>query len=357
MAGPYGGDEGNRSGDDTGPDPGPDTGPDTVDDTGPDTGPDTVDDTGPDPGPNTGFDDLAHGEHHEHDHPMVGGTIKPGSLVLVATPIGNLADLSPRALSVLRYVDAIACEDTRHTRKLLSAHSINGKRLLAVHEHNEADAAEGLIKLLGSGAIVALVTDAGTPGISDPGERVVAIVATAGFSVICIPGPVAFIAALVVSGLPTARFVFDGFLPRSGPERAEAINEISISTRTTVLYESPNRIVKTLLDLLQACGGDRPVSVSRELTKRFEETWRGALGAAVTHFQAVEPRGEFVIVVGPPSGGGRGEASDEDINIALRNALATGLRTSEAVDAVVATTGAQKKRVYALALILVKSKA
>ena len=187
-----------------------------------------------------------------------------GELILVATPIGNLGDLSPRAVEALQTADAIACEDTRHTRKLLSAHSITGKRLLAVHEHNEEAAADGIVSLLMRGETVALVTDAGTPGISDPGTRVVQAAVKAGLAVSCVPGPAAFVCALVVSGLPTERFVFDGFLPKKGTERRARIAALATETRTAILYESPHRIVDPLAELALELGARRQVSVSRE---------------------------------------------------------------------------------------------
>jgi 16S rRNA (cytidine1402-2'-O)-methyltransferase len=282
----------------------------------------------------------------------IGGAIAPGTLALVATPIGNLSDLSPRAVHVLRTADAIACEDTRHTRKLLSAHSITGKRLLAVHEHNEEAASDGLVALLLKGAVIALVTDAGTPGISDPGERVVARVAKAGCSVICIPGPAAFVAALVVSGLSSERFVFEGFLPRTGAERSERLRELAGRTITTVLYEAPARIVKTMRELSAACGANRQVSVSRELTKRFETTWRGSAADAIVRFESEgeTPRGEFVIVVGPNDDSQVVEHTDASLQELIAKAIADGLRVSEAVSFVVATTGVGKKRIYELAV-------
>ncbi len=279
-----------------------------------------------------------------------GGNIAPGTLVLVATPIGNLADLSPRAASVLRMADAIACEDTRHTRKLLSAQKISGKRLLAVHEHNELDAAQGLLRLLEQGQVIALVTDAGTPGVSDPGSRVVAAVVDAGREVVSVPGPAAFVSALIVSGLPTERFIFDGFLPRSGAARTAALAEIAASSRTTIVYEAPGRVLKSLEDLREACGPQRRASVSRELTKRFEQTKRGTLDYLCTYFGERDPRGEFVIVIGPTDSEHAVEVTDETLRALVAEHIASGLRRSEAVTAVATQTGQPKKRVYNLAL-------
>ena len=276
-----------------------------------------------------------------------------GELILVATPIGNLGDCSPRAIAALRDSDAIACEDTRHTRKLLSALSIVGKRLLAVHEHNESAAAEGLIRLLQRGQRVALVTDAGTPAISDPGQRVVAAVSAAGFRVTCVPGASAVIVALAISGLPTDRFVFEGFVPRSGRERKERLAVLATESRTTVFYESPQRIRKTLADLAAIAGPERSVSVSRELTKKFETTWRGTLGGAVEHFASEEPRGEFVVVLGGAvATGGRSLVESVDpsaIRARIDTLRAQGMRTRDAVDAVTDETGMARRQIYAIA--------
>jgi 16S rRNA (cytidine1402-2'-O)-methyltransferase len=269
-----------------------------------------------------------------------------GCLILVATPIGNLSDLSPRAEQELRDADVIACEDTRHTRKLLSARRIEGKRLLAVHDHNEHAAAAGLVSLIQSGQRVALVTDAGTPGISDPGQRVVAAVAEAGYDIIAIPGPAALIVALVVSGLPTDRFVFEGFLPAKGAERKARLGEIGAERRTTILYEAPHRIVGLLTDLLAVCGPDRKVSVSRELSKKFESTWRGTLADAGAQFP--DPRGEFVVVL---AGAQPVEVSVDDdmIRVALAAARASGLSNRDAIQAVSDSMHVIRKHVYDLA--------
>ncbi len=278
----------------------------------------------------------------------------PGELILVATPIGNLGDLSPRAVEVLRRADAIACEDTRHTRKLLSAAAIDGKRMLAVHEHNEHNAANGIVELLARGQCVALVTDAGMPAISDPGERVVAAVVAAGFAVTCVPGPSAALTALAISGLPTARFVFEGFLPVKGSERQDRLGAVAAAAETVILFEAPHRLIRTLADLVGCCGPDRKISVSRELTKRFEETRRGSLGEvlhALLAEGAAEPRGEYVIVL---AGRGAAEGSLPVDDAAIRAMLAVererGARTKEAVDAIASATGLPRRHVYALAV-------
>lgn len=277
-----------------------------------------------------------------------------GKLILVATPIGNLGDFSPRAAEALRTADAIACEDTRQTRKLLSAQSITGKRLLAVHEHNENEAAKGLVALAehGEGQTIALVSDAGMPAISDPGAVVVRAFVEANLPIECVPGPSAFIVALAVSGLPCDRFVFEGFLPAKGPGRRKTLEDLAREPRTSVLYEAPHRLSRTIKDLAEAMGPDRRISISRELTKRFEETWRGTLGEAGNHVDAVEPRGEYVVVL---SGFDRESQPAEAVDDAALNSRLdahrqAGMRTRDAVDAVAAEFAAPRKRVYALAI-------
>ena len=270
-------------------------------------------------------------------------------LVLVATPIGNLGDLSPRAADALRSADAIACEDTRHTRKLLAAAGIDAKRLLAVHEHNELAAGPGIVALIERGQQVALVTDAGMPAISDPGERIVAAVVAAGLPVTCVPGPSAFVVALAISGLPTERFVFEGFLPRSGADRTARLAEVATERRTVVLYEAPHRMVRTLTDLALVCGESRRCSVSRELTKRFEETRRGTLAELVNALGATEPRGEHVIVIDGADPAAAPPLDDHAVLELVEQHRRNGMRTREAVDAVAGTTGLPRRRVYAIA--------
>jgi 16S rRNA (cytidine1402-2'-O)-methyltransferase len=283
----------------------------------------------------------------------------PGRIVLVGTPIGNLGDLSPRAVRALADADVIACEDTRVSRKLLTHAGITGKRLVAVHAHNEASAADSLVAEAAAGAVIAIVSDAGMPGISDPGARLVAAAAAAGVTVEVVPGPSSVLAALVVSGLPTDRFSFDGFLPRKGGEKAARLAAIATEPRTVVLFESPHRMRATLGSLLSSCGAARPVAVARELTKMHEEVWRGSLGQAVAWIESVEPRGEYVIVVAPapaPDPADRAAAlDDEAITSALRLRLAEGDDRKAAVVAVTATLGVPRRRVYDVAVALRKS--
>jgi len=271
-----------------------------------------------------------------------------GRLVLVATPLGNMADLSPRAVSVLTSADAIACEDTRTTRRLLQLAGIPAPPLLAVHEHNEASMVGPLLDRLTRGETVALVTDAGLPAISDPGHRVVRAVADAGFAVSVVPGPSAAVAAVAVSGMPADRFVFEGFLPRKGAERARRLAAVASEPRTVVLYEAPHRVRSTLADLCAAAGADRRVVVARELTKLHEEVWRGTLGEAAA--RPDEPRGEYVLVLSgapPPE-----PAAEELIESSLLDELARGAPRRDAVATVAAALGVPKRRVYDAAVRL-----
>ncbi len=269
---------------------------------------------------------------------------------MVATPIGNLGDLSPRAAEALAGADVVACEDTRHTRKLLTHAGITGRPLLAVHDQNEGERVPRVLGLLGQGRQVALVSDAGMPAVSDPGRLLVAEVIAAGHDVVVIPGPSAGVAALVASGLPTARWVFEGFLPRTGAERARRVAEVAGERRTIVLYEAPHRVRRTVEDLAAACGPGRRVALARELTKRHEEVWRGSLGEAAAHLAASEPRGEFVIVLdGAPEAL---PAGDEEIEAALTARLEDGESRRRAVDAVAAELALPRRRVYDIALRL-----
>ena len=268
--------------------------------------------------------------------------------MLVATPIGNLADLSPRAARELAEADTLACEDTRRTRALLSHLGVAaGGRLLSVHDRNEAARTAEVLARLGSGQRVALVTDAGTPALSDPGQRLVAAAAAAGHAVTIVPGPSAALAALVVSGLPTDRFCFEGFLPRKGRARAERLEALAREPRTSVLFESPRRLAETVGDLAARLGDARPLVIARELTKQFEEVWRGTLAEAVEHVEATAARGEHVLVLaGAPPEEAPGE---EELEASLRRLLGQGLDRRSAVAAVAASSGVPRRRVYDLA--------
>jgi 16S rRNA (cytidine1402-2'-O)-methyltransferase len=274
-----------------------------------------------------------------------------GQLVVVATPIGNLGDVSARAVDVLTRADHVCCEDTRRTRALLSALGVSaGARLVAVHQHNERARAAQVAGWVAAGRTVALVSDAGTPAVSDPGALVVAAVIERGLTVSAVPGPSAVLAALVVSGLPTDRFCVEGFLPRKGTDRRRRLDLVAAERRTTVLLEAPNRLAATLADLVAACGEGRPVVVARELTKRHEEVWRGSLGAALVEFAAREVRGEVVVVLG--GGSAPPPPADDELRRALGELLGAGDGVRRAADEVASATGVSRRRTYALAVEL-----
>ena len=217
-----------------------------------------------------------------------------GTLYLVATPIGNLKDVSARAVETLKSVDVIACEDTRQTGKLLAHYGIS-KPMVSLHDHNERQRTPQLIEQLKSGQSIALVSDGGTPLVSDPGWLLVRKAIDAGIAVSWIPGPTALIGGLVLSGLPTERFVFEGFLPAKSGQRRKRLEALKDEARTVVLYESPHRVVKTLTEIRDVLG-DIQIACARELTKMFEEVRRGSVSEVLAHFQQKAPKGEFVIV-------------------------------------------------------------
>ena len=270
-----------------------------------------------------------------------------GSLVLVATPIGNLGDLSPRAVVELGRADAIACEDTRRTGRLLAHAGVSAPKLLTVNDHTEVGAVGDILARLDRGERVAVVTDAGMPGISDPGERLVAAAAEAGHTIEVVPGPSAAVTGLVVSGLAAGRFVFEGFLPRKGSGRSERLVELAGERRTIVLYEAPHRLARTLTDLTAALGAERSVVLARELTKLHEEVWRGSLGDAVARCVDVEPRGEYVVVVaGAPA---PVAATDDELAAAVAAEIGAGRTTRDAVALVSGRYDVSRRRVYDLA--------
>jgi 16S rRNA (cytidine1402-2'-O)-methyltransferase len=275
------------------------------------------------------------------------GDRNDGVLVLVGTPIGNLGDLTPRAAEALRSADAICCEDTRRTGRLLLHAGVERPRLVVVNDHTEAREVPGVVARLRRGERVAVVSDAGMPGISDPGERLVRAAVAAGHAVEVVPGPSAALAALVTSGLPAGRFVFEGFLPRKGSGRTERLGAVASEPRTVVLYEAPHRLARTVADLVEACGPDRRVAVARELTKLHEEVWRGPLGDALAWARAAAPKGEIVLVLeGAPA---PGPPDDGAVVDALRDELAAGATARDAARAVAARLGVPRRRVYDLA--------
>jgi 16S rRNA (cytidine1402-2'-O)-methyltransferase len=271
-------------------------------------------------------------------------------LVLVATPIGNLGDLSPRAIEALATSDAICCEDTRRTGRLLQHAGIERRPLIVVNDHTEVGAIAGVLDRLAGGERVAVVTDAGMPGISDPGERLVRAAVDAGHVVEVVPGPSAAVTALVASGLPTGRYAFEGFLPRKGSGRAARLAEVASDRRTTVLYEAPHRLARTLADLAAACGDERLVAMARELTKLHEEVWRGSLGGAVEWVAQREPRGEVVLVLGgAPAPDEPGAAA---VDAAVQARLEHGDSPRDAASAVAAALGVPKRQAYDAAVRL-----
>ena len=268
----------------------------------------------------------------------------PGRLTLVGTPIGNLGDLSPRALDALRECDFIAAEDTRVTLKLLNHFGVS-KPMVSYFEHNKRERGEAICARLCAGENGVLVTDAGMPAISDPGQDLVALCAERGIAVGVVPGPTAMATALAVAGLPTGRFTFEGFLSVDKRSRREHLGSLRDEPRTMVFYEAPHKLAATLRDLLAALG-DRPAALVREMTKVHEEVIRTTLSAAAERFAAETPRGEFVLVIG---GAPKTDAPAPDPDAALaaaRGYVAEGMSTSEAARRAAAESGMKKSEIY-----------
>ncbi len=286
-------------------------------------------------------------------------TVEPtaGVLYVVATPIGNLEDLSPRAARVLREVEVIAAEDTRSAAVLLERADGGGpvnpaRRVRSLFEGNEAERAADLVAVLTSGRSVAVISEAGTPGVSDPGLRMVRAAIAAGVEVVPVPGPSAVLAALVGSGLPTDSFLFVGFLPREPGARAEAVGRLRDQTATRIFYEAPDRVAATLATMAEALGDDRPACLSRELTKRFEEHVRGEVAALRDRFAAAAPRGECTIVVGGAAPGVTRAAIDVEAEV--KRLLADGLGPKDVAQRLVVKTGRPRRELYQLALALAR---
>ena len=276
--------------------------------------------------------------------------VRPGHLYVVATPIGNLGDLSPRALKVLDGVDLVAAEDTRVTGALLAHFGVR-KKMLSLHEHNEADAARDVLDQLRKDRSVALVSDAGTPLVSDPGFSLVREARAIGIPVVAVPGPSALLAALSVAGLPTDRFVFEGFLPAREEARRHRLQELAAETRTVILYESTHRIVDTVQALARLLGPERRVCLARELTKLYEESHTAAARDLPAWLRADEnrARGEFVLVIeGAPEAA---DASSFDAQTLLR-ALLSELPAARAAKVAATLTGRPKRELYEMALQL-----
>ena len=277
--------------------------------------------------------------------------IKGGMLYLVATPIGNLADLSERAVKVLSEVDFIAAEDTRNSRRLLSALGIS-KPMLSYHDHNRRERGDEIALRLKGGESCALITDAGTPGISDPGEDMVALCAEEDIPVTLIPGPCAAVNALVLSGLPTGKFVFEGFLPAKVGERKSALRELAAEKRTVIFHEAPHKLRSTLADMCEILGAGRRIALCRELTKLNEEIIRTTLGGAVALYEEKEPRGEYVLVVEGASEEESGDAFWEKMTERehVDYYIVRGMTKNEAIKAAAHDRGVHKSEIYRLVL-------
>ena len=273
--------------------------------------------------------------------------VEAGTLYLVATPIGNLADLSERAIKVLSEVDFIAAEDTRNSMRLLSHLGIS-KPMVSYFEHNKRERGEQIADRLASGESCALITDAGTPAISDPGEDMVALCAARGIRVSSIPGPVASITALTLSGLPTGRFTFEGFLSVNKAERRERLTELTTERRTMLFHEAPHKLRATLSDLCAAFGADRRIAICRELTKLNEEILRTTLADAVAYHETHEPRGEYVLVVEGASESTAPKAfwDGMDIPSHVNHYISEGLSKMDAIKKVAKDRGLPKNEVY-----------
>ena len=270
-----------------------------------------------------------------------------GCLYLVGTPIGHLGDLSPRAKAVLAEVTVIACEDTRHSGQLLASLGAQGRRL-SFHQHNTRSRLPQLLELLKQPLSLALISDAGLPGISDPGEALAAAARADGHEVICIPGPCAATTALVSSGLPSGRFCFEGFLPTKGRDRQQRLADIARESRTTVLYEAPHRLLALLDELATHCGDDRPLQVARELTKRYEQQIGPTVGAAREHFRVHPPQGECTLVVGGAPSQPTTQPTEAELLRRLEQHMEAGASASDAARELAEQTGTSRRELYAL---------
>ncbi len=271
--------------------------------------------------------------------------VRGGMLYLVATPIGNLADLSDRAVKVLSEVDLIAAEDTRNSAKLLNILGIK-KPMVSYHDHNRRERGEELADRLASGESIALITDAGMPGISDPGEDMVALCAERRIPVTVIPGPCAGICALVLSGLPTGKFVFEGFLPPKPTDRRTRLRELASETRTVILHEAPHKLRAALDDMAEVLGPGRRIALCRELTKLNEEILRTTLGEAVKHYAENEPRGEFVLVLDGAEKSDKPFWSELDERAHVDHYMSLGMSKNDAIKAAARDRGVPKNEVY-----------
>ncbi|NJR37859.1 MAG: 16S rRNA (cytidine(1402)-2'-O)-methyltransferase [Leptolyngbyaceae cyanobacterium CSU_1_4] len=276
--------------------------------------------------------------------------VQQGVLYVVATPIGNLEDMTFRAIAILQGVDVIAAEDTRHTGKLLHHFQITTPQL-SYHDHNRLSRLPDVLQRLQDGQKIALVTDAGMPGISDPGYELVKACAEAGVVVVPIPGACAVVAALSAAGLPTDRFVFEGFLPMKAQERRDRLEAIQSEARTLVFYEAPHRVRTTLQDLAAALGAERSIVLGRELTKLHEQFWRGTLAEAIAYYQTREPQGEYTFVV---AGATLAQPllSEGDLKTELKAIMNQGVSRSQASRQLAQQTSFSRRQIYQLALTI-----
>jgi 16S rRNA (cytidine1402-2'-O)-methyltransferase len=277
-------------------------------------------------------------------------SLRQGVLYIVATPIGNLDDMTFRAIATLKQVSVIAAEDTRHTAKLLNHFEISTPQV-SYHDHNRLSRIPELIRRIHQGQTIALVSDAGMPGVSDPGYELVQACIEANITVVPIPGATAAITALSASGLPTDRFVFEGFLPTKGKERRDRLESLKAEVRTLIFYEAPHRLVQTLNDLSHCFGGDRPMVLGRELTKRYEEFWRGTVAGAIAHYDTQNPMGEYTLIVAGavPQ---QLELTDDALRNELTHLLSQGWSRSHASRELAQQTALPRRRIYQLALTI-----
>ncbi|MDB9539703.1 16S rRNA (cytidine(1402)-2'-O)-methyltransferase [Anabaenopsis arnoldii] len=275
---------------------------------------------------------------------------KPGTLYIVATPIGNLEDMTFRAVRILQTVNLIAAEDTRHTGKLLQHFQIKTPQI-SYHEHNRQSRIPELLEYMANGQAIALVSDAGMPGISDPGYELVIACIDAGITVVPIPGASAVITALSAAGLPTDRFVFEGFLPAKAAKRREYLDSLQTESRTLIFYESPYRLQESLQDLATVWGGDRQIVLARELTKLYEEFWRGTIAEAIAHYSQREPQGEYTLLVAgnPPV---HPQLTEEQLKAELLQIMTQGISRSQASRQLAKITSLPRRQLYQLALSL-----
>jgi 16S rRNA (cytidine1402-2'-O)-methyltransferase len=275
---------------------------------------------------------------------------KPRTLYVVGTPIGNLEDMTFRGIRILQTVDLIAAEDTRHTGKLLQHFQIKTPQV-SYHEHNRSSRIPELLEKLHQGKAIAIVTDAGVPGISDPGYELVKSCVEMGITVVPIPGPSAAITALSAAGLPTDRFVFEGFLPAKTQQRREHLKSLQTESRTLIFYASPHRLRETLQDLAEILGCDRQIVIARELTKLYEEFWRGTIAEAISNYNDREPQGEYTLVLAgnPPE---FPQPSETEIKAELEKLINQGVSLSQASRQLAKTTSLNRRKLYQLALML-----